>query len=131
MNHFGFTKLLVDDLDRAAAFYTEVCGVKEQYRVESEIGGRAIREILFEATAPGAATFVLLKFVDAPKPSNDEVILGFITDDVDAFCERALAAGGSLVETPRAQPKHGVKVGFVRDVEGHLIEVVELLAPTA
>ena len=127
MNHFGFTKLLVDDLEKTAAFYKAVCDLTETGRVDAAIGGRAISEILFAATGEGAGTFVLLKFVDAPKPTNDEVILGFITADVDAFVARAVANGGTLVEAPSAKPQHGVKVGFVTDCEGHLIEVVELL----
>ncbi|SNS74798.1 Catechol 2,3-dioxygenase [Sphingomonas laterariae] len=127
--HFGFTKLLVHDLEKIGDFYKQVCGLTELYRVESEIAGRPISEILFNATGVGAATFVLLKFGGAPKPTNDEVILGFITPDVVAFVERAVAAGGKIVQEVREQREHGVKVGFVTDVEGHLIEVVEMLQP--
>lgn len=126
---FGFTKLLVDDLERVAAFYKSVCDLQETVRVESEIAGRRISEIMFAPTGEGAGTFVLLKFLDAPKPTNDEVILGFITTDVDAFIARAVAAGGSVAQAAYDNVEHGVKVGFVKDVEGHLIEVVELLAP--
>lgn len=125
--HFGFTKLLVEDLESTATFYKAVCGLTELARVESDIAGRQISEIMFNATGTGAATLVLLKFIDAPKPRNDEVILGFITDDVDAFLRRAISAGGQCVQPVREQPEHGVKVGFVTDVEGHLIEVVEML----
>lgn len=128
VDHFGFTKLLVDDLEATAAFYKTVCGLTELARVESQIAGRPISEIMFNATGEGAATFVLLKFVGAPKPHNDEVILGFQTQDVEAFMQRAVAAGGTVEEAVKAMPEHGVKVGFVRDVEGHLIEVVELLS---
>lgn len=125
--NFGFTKLLVWDLEATAAFYTSVCGVTELARVEDEIAGRKIAEILFKPSYEGAATFVLLKFVDAPKPTNDEVIIGFITDDVDAFAERAVAAGGAVVQPARDMPAHGVRVAFVTDVEGHLIEVAQIL----
>ena len=62
--HFGFTKLVVADLDGSAAFYATVFGMVEQRRVHAEIAGRAIDEILFSNTAPGAATFVLLRFAD-------------------------------------------------------------------
>lgn len=127
MDHFGFTKLLVDDLEATATFYKSVCGLTELARVDSEIAGRPIREIMFNATGQGAATFVLLNFVGAPKPHNDEVIIGFQTSDVEAFVQRAVAAGGSIAEDVKAMPEHGVKVGFVRDIEGHLIEVVEML----
>jgi predicted enzyme related to lactoylglutathione lyase len=127
-DHFGFTKLVVADLEKSAAFYTAVFGLREQYRVSSDIAGRGIDEILFEATAPGAATFVLLRFAGTTAPSGDELILGFITDDVDGVMTRAVEAGGAVAQAPREQAEHGVKVGFVTDVEGHLVEVVQLLA---
>lgn len=127
-DHFGFTKLLVHDLERTATFYKAVCGVTELARVESKIAGRPISEIMFNATGQGAATFVLLKFEGAPKPTNDEVIIGFVTPDLEAFIGRVKAAGGSVEEDLKSMPEHGVKVAFLRDVEGHLLEVVELLS---
>ena len=127
MNHFGFTKLVVADLDRTAAFYQDVFELEEMARVTADISGRRIDEIMFQATAPGGATFVLLRFDDLPQPSVDGVIPRFVTDDVAAVVERAVTAGGDVVQEPRAQPEHGVIVAFVTDTDGRLIEVVELL----
>ena len=126
-DHFGFAKLVVGDLEKSATFYRTVCGLTEQARIESEIGGRAISEIMFNPTGSGGATFVLLSFHDTPEPAAGELILGFITPDVRAFVDRARAAGGSVVQEAVARPEHGVKVAFVKDIEGHLIEVVERL----
>lgn len=127
-DHFSFTKLLVHDLETTAEFYKSVAGLTELARVESAIGGRPIKEIMFNATGQGGATFVLLKFMDTDAPKKDEVIVGFMTPDVVAFVERAKAAGGKVLDPIRDEVEHGVKVAFVEDVEGHLIEVVELLA---
>ena len=69
-----------------------------------------------------------IAFHDAPKPASNEVILGVVTSDVDAFCARAVAAGGAVAEAPHAMPELKIKVGFVTDVEGHWIEVVQPLA---
>jgi hypothetical protein len=55
----------------------------------------AISEIMFDTTAPGGASVVLLSFLDTPKPSGGEVILGFVTADVHAFVARARTAGGN------------------------------------
>lgn len=126
-DHFGFTKLVVGDLETAADFYTSVCELTEMARVDAEIEGRPISEIMFNATGEGAATFVLLAYNGAPAPKAGEVILGFITTDVDAFVSRVVAAGGKVAQPAVRQPEHGVKVAFVRDPEDHLIEVVELL----
>lgn len=126
-DHFSFTKLVVGDLEKCATFYKAVCGLQELARVDARIAGRDIREIMFNPTGEGAATFVLLSFVDTPRPAGDEVILGFITQDLEAFVARARAAGGSVYQEITTEADHGVRVAFVRDVEGHLMEVVQLL----
>jgi len=128
-NHFGFTKLVVGDLEAAADFYTSVCELTEMARIDSAIEGRPISEIMFNTTGEGAATFVLLTYNGAPAPKAGELILGFITKDIDAFASRVVAAGGRVAEQATPRPQHGVKVAFVRDPEGHLIEVVEPLQP--
>jgi lactoylglutathione lyase len=124
--HFSFTKLLVDDLEKTAAFYASVCGLVEQQRVDATIEGRPIREITFLPTTPGGSSLTLLEFVGAPKPEDDELILGFTTSDLEAFVDRVQAAGGRVTDPIRAMPEHRLRVAFVRDVEGHLIEVVQL-----
>ncbi len=124
---FGFTKLLVVDLERSAAFYKAVCGLAESSRIDAEIGGRKLTEIIFQPAAPGAATFVLLTFVGAEKPAADEVILGFRTPDLDAFLARTREAGGSVYQEPHTLAEMKLRVAFVKDVEGHLIEVVQPL----
>ena len=123
----GFTKLVVDDLDKVADFYRSVCGLVEEGRGEDEIAGRAIRELYFESDPPGTGTFTLTNFVDAPTRSKPGVILGFVTEDIDAFVDRAQAAGGRVEQAAHPRPEYGVKVAFLTDVEGNLLEVVELL----
>jgi predicted enzyme related to lactoylglutathione lyase len=128
-DRFGFTKLLVADLEVSARFYTTVFGLQERGRVRSEIADRKIDEIMFEPQAPGAASFVLLHFEGVTSPSSDEVILGFVTADVSQLVARVERAGGTVVAPARKEPDHGVLVAFVTDNEGHLIEVVEMLPP--
>jgi catechol 2,3-dioxygenase-like lactoylglutathione lyase family enzyme len=125
--NFGFTKLVVGDLEKSAAFYKSVCGYTEQARVNDVLAGRAISEILFEPAAPGGHTFVLLAFHDTTEPAAGEAILGFAVTDIVGFVARVRAAGGVVVDDVKAMPAHGVKVAIVKDIEGHLIEVVELL----
>jgi predicted enzyme related to lactoylglutathione lyase len=124
---FSFTKLLVDDLDRTAVFYQSVCGLVEHMRFDSTINGRPIREITFLPTYPGGGSLTLLKFMDTTTPTNDELILGLTTNDLDAFVERVNAAGGTVTDPIRAMPEMNLRVAFVQDIEGHLIEVVQLL----
>ena len=124
---FGFTKLVVVDLERTVAFYKRVAGLEEANRVDAEIAGRKISEILLQPTTEGGANLVLLHFHDLPRSAADEVILGFITLDLEAFVKRTREAGGSVYEEIKSMPEHGVRVAFVKDPEGHLIEVVQLL----
>ena len=128
MGHFGFTKLVVADLDAAARFYKAVFGLTEQATIDSASAGRPIREIMFTPTAPGAAQFVLLTFPGEPAPAVGEAILGWITQDLEALIARARAAGGTLAEAIREMPQHGVRLAFIRDPEGRLSEVVQPLA---
>jgi lactoylglutathione lyase len=127
-SHFGFTKLIVGDLEKCAAFYEAACLLVRQTRIDTESAGRKLSEILFQPTAPGGATFVLIHYYDTPNPTSGELVLGFNTADIDAFVARAQAAGGTIEQAPYAIAEMKIRVAFVRDVEGHLIEVVQ---PTA
>jgi predicted enzyme related to lactoylglutathione lyase len=127
MNHFAFTKLIVADLDRMAAFYEAVFGLKPQARIKAEVTGRPIEEIVYEPTAPGASSFVLFAFLDAKTPAAGETITGFSCSDLDGAVEKAVALGGSVPQPARDAPEHGLRVGFIADPEGHLIELIKPL----
>jgi lactoylglutathione lyase len=124
-DRFGFTKLVVADLEASAAFYREVFGLRDAGRVQAEIADRPIDEILLAPSHEGAAMLVLLSYVGVTQPAAGEVILGFITASLDELIARAVRAGGSVVQEPYFSEQGGVRVGFVADIEGHLIEVVE------
>lgn len=123
----GFTKLIVQDLDKVAAFYGAVCGLIEEAQADAEIAGRPIRELYFRSNPPGTGNFTLTKFLDVEKSATESVILGFIADDIHRFVESAAAAGGVVVVAAHPEPEHGVHVAFVKDVEDNLIEVVQLM----
>jgi len=125
--NFSFSKLLVKDLEKTAAFYRDVCGLVEQMRYDSAINGRAISEITFMPTYPGGGSLTLLTFLDAPVPVRGELILGFTTADLDAFVARVEQGGGRVTDPIRTIAEHNLRVAFVEDPEGHLLEVVQLL----
>ena len=129
LSHFGFCKLLVNDLETTAAFYRKVFGLADWKRVahdNSATTGGPIDEITFRNTAAGGPSLTLLKTLDRRAPPIGEAIMGFITSDLTALLERAKAAGGQVARPIRDMAEHKVKVAFVKDNEGHLIEVVEL-----
>jgi lactoylglutathione lyase len=126
--HFGFMKLVAGDLDKCAAFYESALGLVRQRRIDFDGEAGRGSEILYEATAAGGAMFVLIHYDDKPAPAHGELILGFYTSDIDAMVARVAAAGGAVDRAPYAIPEMKLKVAFVRDVEGHVIELLEQTA---
>jgi predicted enzyme related to lactoylglutathione lyase len=125
---YAFTKLVVDDLERMAAFYSDVYGLREIARVQEHIAGAAIDEIMLGVGSEmSSGSLVLLKFVDAPPPRSGEVILGFTTDDLPALLERVRGAGGGVHDAIRQMPEMKIQVAFATDPEGHLAELVQVL----
>lgn len=64
---------------------------------------------------------------DGNAPAAGEAVQGFITQDLEAVCERAKAAGGSVPEPIRTVAEFGIKVAFIIDPEGRINEVIEML----
>jgi predicted enzyme related to lactoylglutathione lyase len=125
----AFTKLVVRDLEKMAAFYAEAYGLVRIARVQSDIAGAPIDEIMLGSGAGVAsASLILLHFVDAAPPPTGELILGFTTPDLPALLDRVRAAGGGVHAGVRHMPEHGVDVAFATDPEGHLAELVQVLA---
>lgn len=125
--HFGHIKLAVDDIDRCAVFYREVCGLVELGRADAIMNGRAGTEVMFAPTCEGGPMLILVKFHDSSPSRGADVLLGFRTADLEAFCARVQAAGGRVTQEIRSVPEHGVEVAFVADVEGNVLEVLQLV----
>jgi len=127
---YSFTKLIVHDLDKMAAFYREVYGLHAVNRVSGEsIGREAIDEIMLSPD-PNAryGPLVLLKYLGrGPSPAG-EVILGFTTDDLPGLLERVRKAGGGITAPIKEMPELKIRVAFATDPEGHLAELVELVS---
>jgi predicted enzyme related to lactoylglutathione lyase len=126
--HFGFTKLVAGDLEKCAAFYESALGLVRQRRIDFDGEAGKGSEILYEPTAPGGAMFVLIHYDGQPQPAHGELVLGFYTQDVEALVARVAAAGGTVDRAPYPIPEMKLKVAFVRDVEGHVLELLEQTA---
>lgn len=125
----AFTKLVVHDLERMVAFYSEAYGLHAVQRVKEHIGDEAIDEVMMSADPEATwSSLVLLAYPGRGSASGGEVILGFTTDDLTGLIGRIEGAGGSIHLPAREMPGLGVRVAFAKDPEGHLAELVELLA---
>lgn len=120
----AITKLVVGDLEKAKAFYSDLCGLTEERRIEGEVDGRKITEIIMAGDARGGV-LVLFTFHGAPAPSPGECMLVFETRDIDAFVQRAVSAGGSIMQPVTKLPDLDLSFGFVRDPEGHIVEALQ------
>jgi lactoylglutathione lyase len=122
---FAMTKLVVADLEGAAAFYTRVCELQPVDR----IAGDGFAEIILHAAGSASAMLVLLETKGTPPPTPGECMLVFETDDLARFVERAVGAGATIVHPPRAAPELGLAYAIVTDPEGHAVEAIQYLAP--
>jgi predicted enzyme related to lactoylglutathione lyase len=129
-SRLAFTKLVVDDLEKGVAFYSEVYGLHAVHRVRGEsIGGEEIDEIMMSSDPDATwSSLALLKYVGRTAPAQGEVVLGFTTDDLPALLERVRAAGGTVHDPMKEMPELKIRVAFAKDPEGHLAELVQVLA---
>jgi len=121
----NFTKLIVGDLERSAAYYESVFGLGELYRFEGKIAGDPFQQVVLGIDG-GMAGLILVRFTERDAPPNGAVILGFMTADLAGLVERAVAAGGTVHSDARDPKLPGVAlVGFLADPDGHLAEVLQ------
>lgn len=123
---YGFSKTFVRDLGAMARFYEEVLGLVPFNRHKDVMLGREIDEITYQASYPGGPALTLISYTDGNAPPAGEAVQGFLTQDLDAVCERARFAGGSVPEPIREVPEFGIRVAFILDPEGHINEVVQM-----
>jgi YD repeat-containing protein len=111
MNDALITFVYVSDLDRSAAFYGEVLGL-ELVTVQPTCR-------IFRVTDGGH-----LGICAGGRPvSPDGFILTLVRDDVEAFCEDVVRRGVGLEQEPAHHDEFGITHAFLRDPDGHLVEI--------
>jgi len=123
-----FSKLICRDEEAMTAYYTAVYGLGIVQRVAGTSNGEPFREVILAPDGDWAkGTLVMFNFTERDAPRDQQVILGFTVEDLDAVVQRITANGGKLVGTVRQEIEHGVRVVFATDPEGALSENVQLL----
>jgi len=125
---YVFAKTFVHDLDAMASFYENVFGLVQFGRHQDQMFGRKIDEITYQASYSGGPALTLIKYLDSTGPTAGEAVQGFMSDNLEALVERALAHGGSVPDPITDVPGFGLKVVFVLDPEGHVNEVIQMNA---
>lgn len=126
---FGYTILYVKDVPRSVAFYEDAFGLGRRFVHEAGMYAEMDSgSTTLAFAANGLAKSNLPCGFEENRPSQPPAgfEIAFITDDVAAAYQRALAAGATAVTAPTAKP-WGQIVAFVRDKDGI---VVELCSPS-
>ena len=129
--HELFAYLCVEDVDRAIAFYREVFGATEKFRLTEPGGHIGHAELDF-----GCAILMLSDEypemgIRKPDPGRHSVSLHLHVDDADAVIRRAVAAGAKLDLEP-SDMFYGERSGVIIDPFGHRWNIghsIEEVAP--
>lgn len=123
---FFFTKIMVGDVGAAERFYTRALGLEVMNHVKRD-GDKPVEETILVVPGNDAGSrFIVERSFDRNPPPTGETILGFFVDDVEQSVASALKAGGRLIHPVQDNPEHKIRLAFVADPEGH---VIELLGP--
>ncbi|MEU1525445.1 VOC family protein [Nocardia rhamnosiphila] len=124
---FAFTKILVDDLEAQFTFYSTVFGRVERTRYEFDDRADPLAEIIMTSADGAQQSLVLLHYKNTKAPAPGSAVIGFQVSGLDDIVRRAAAAGGTVTEAPRTMADIGIRVAFVQDPEGHVLELFERL----
>lgn len=120
---YGFTKIVVDDLESEFGFYTAVLGRVESIRYDFD----ALAEIILSSADGTDQSLALLRYEDKAAPTPGSCVLGFHVTGIEDVVRCAEEAGGTVTARPKEMPEIDIKVAFARDPEGHVLELVEQL----
>jgi catechol 2,3-dioxygenase-like lactoylglutathione lyase family enzyme len=115
--------LIVEDLDRALQFYTGVLGLKLGHRSGdyAQLDTGITRLALYTRSAMAKTLGMAL---EAPSSNAPGFEIGFKVDDVDA-AESELVSRGASPAVPPTDRFWGQRTAYVRDPDGHLIELAQ------
>ena len=117
--------LIVGDLDRALHFYTRVLGLRLGHRsgdyAQLDTGGT--RLALYTRSAMAETLSIPLAVPTANAPGFE---IGFKVADVDAAFSELIARGAPAVVSPTDR-FWGQRTAYVRDPDGHLVELAQEL----
>jgi catechol 2,3-dioxygenase-like lactoylglutathione lyase family enzyme len=126
-------RLIVADFDGCFRFYRDVLGLKVTWGEEED--GSAVGHASFEV--PGGTLSINDQGIFGPivdmeqrtrgEAVQDRAVLVFEVEDVDSEAERLRQRGATLVTNPTTYAQWGIRAAHLRDPDGNLIEVNQLL----
>ena len=122
---YAYTILYVRDVARAMAFYQEVFALQEKFCTpEKDYGELATGNVTLAFAQLELAASNLSRGFTAVDPAAPPlgIEIGFVSENIDATVQQAIAAGGTLYEPAQLKP-WGQTVAYVRDRDGFLVEI--------
>lgn len=115
--------LIVEDLERSLVFYTQVLGIPLKHRAEAfaQLETGETRLALFTREAMSVTLGMAL---ETPRQNAPGFELGFKVDNVDDAFRELRENGAAEVIAPTDRP-WGQRTAYVRDPDGHLIELAQ------
>src|SRR5918994_7877049 len=115
--------LIVEDLDRALGFYVDVLGLRLGHRSGdyAQLDTGSTRLALYTRSEMAKTLGVAL---DPPASNAPGFEVGFKVMDVDAAFAELIARGAQPVVSPTDR-FWGQRTAYVRDPDGHLIELAQ------
>jgi uncharacterized glyoxalase superfamily protein PhnB len=128
--YFSYTILYVKSVPLAVDFYQKAFGLQQRFIDETE-------QYAEMETGTTTLAFASTELANSNLPQGFQensrsslpagIEVGFTADDVEAAFAQAIEAGALVVTEPKVKP-WGQTVGYVRDLDGILIEIGSRLA---
>ncbi len=122
---FGYTILYVADVAASLDLYERAFGQRRRFLHESgqyaelETGATTLAFASNDLAGSNLPGVVRAPDVGIPPPTFE---VCFVTEDVPRAFERAVSEGAEAVTPPQTKP-WGQDVAYVRDPDGHLVEI--------
>ncbi len=124
MIRFGYTILYVKNVEETIAFYHNAFGFAQKFitpekdYAELATGDTTLAFASYSVAEYNGITIGTIS-ADTPPPPFE---ITFVCDDLESTWKQAVEAGALIVKEP-AQKPWGQTVGYLRDINGFLIEV--------
>jgi lactoylglutathione lyase len=122
--YFGAVGIAVSELDTSAAFYTAMLGMVVLQTIETP----SLKQIVLGFEGVRGASVLLMKYTDGRDVDckGNPVKLVFYVPDTAATLE-AIRAANYVVEREASAyaPMGGAIIGFAKDPDGYLVELVQ------
>ena len=125
LHRLDYTVLVVEELDRALAFYAGILGIPLHHRSDpyAQLASGTTRLSLYTRQAMSNSLGRPLQPADPESPTME---IGFVVEDVDTAFATFVARGAEGPIAPTTRP-WGQRTAYLRDPDGHWIELIQNL----